>query len=105
MRMTFLTREEIVGNLQHSMQSLMNQYDVEEIGVYEEEGAGDLYYMGYTIRKNGKVYMINTPYVKNDQNKLSQNSHVWTIQQEEGETKGYQSLDDVFNKINKENLQ
>ncbi|MFC0274033.1 DUF5634 family protein [Metabacillus herbersteinensis] len=102
--MEFLSREEVVRDLTDSMQSIMVQYDVEDIGVYEEEGEGNQYYMGYTIRKNGKVYMINTPYVKNEDHELAQQNQIWTIQEGTGESKGYQSLSDVFKKINERNL-
>ncbi|WP_078544496.1 DUF5634 family protein [Litchfieldia alkalitelluris] len=102
--MEFQSREEVIRDLQKQMPSIMDEFDVEEIGVYEEEGEGNHYYMGYTVRKNGHVYMINTPYVKNDKKELTQAEETWTIQEEEGESKGYRSLNEVFQKINEKTL-
>lgn len=102
--MDFLSREKIIQGLINAMPSIMDKYNLDDIGVYEEEGEGDKYYMGYTIRKNGKVYMINTTYVKNEEKKLAQLHNEWTIQQEEGESKGYQSLENVFDKISEDHV-
>jgi hypothetical protein len=78
----------------------MDKYDLDDIGIYEEEGEGNHYYMGYTIRKDGLVYMINRPYIKNAQNELTIDKDEWTVQTDEGnEVKGIHNLEEVFQKI------
>ncbi|MFD1738778.1 DUF5634 family protein [Bacillus salitolerans] len=100
--MNFTPREEIMNYFVHSLESVMDKYDLDDIGIYEEEGAGSHYYMGYTVRKGDKVYMINQPYVKNDQKHLAIEHEEWTIQSDDGkEVKGIATLDEVFHQINK----
>jgi Family of unknown function (DUF5634) len=60
----FLSREEILNDYHRTLHSMMKKYDLDDIGIYEEEGPGNEYYFGYTIRKNGSVYIINLPYKK-----------------------------------------
>ena len=98
--MEYLSREEIMNDYNRSLELMMEKYQIEDIGIYEEEGEGDSYYFGYTVRKNGKVYMINLPYVKNKNGELAIEKQVWTLQEEDSETKGYRSLDEIFDKIN-----
>lgn len=99
--MNYAPREVILDEFIHSLHSLLEQYDLDDIGIYEEEGEGSHYFMGYTIRKDGNVYMINRPYVKNEENELAIEKDEWTIQTDEGdEVKGVSSIDEVFQKIN-----
>jgi hypothetical protein len=79
---------------------MLDKYDLDDIGIYEEEGQDPHYYMGYTIRKDGLVYMVNRPYVKNENNELAVEKEEWTIQTDEGnEVKGIHSIEEVFQKI------
>jgi hypothetical protein len=98
--MEYINREALVTELTSRFQALMDEYDLEDIGVYEEQGAEDEYYVGFTVRKEGEVYMINLPYTKNQQGELSVKEQDWTIQAENGELHGYRNLDDVFTAIN-----
>ncbi|MBM6619965.1 DUF5634 family protein [Bacillus sp. RD4P76] len=85
----------------HSLEPMLEKYDLDDIGIYEEEGQGSNYFMGYTIRKDGKAFMINRPYVKNENKELALEKDEWTIQTDEGdEVKGIQSMEEVFEKIN-----
>ncbi|WP_377915389.1 DUF5634 family protein [Bacillus songklensis] len=97
--MEFSKREELMAAMTQSLEPMLNEHNLDEIEVYEEEGANELYYMGYTIKKGENVYMIHQPYVKNETGKLALKEHGWTIQSKQGETKGYQSLEEVFNQI------
>ncbi|MCA1029736.1 DUF5634 family protein [Bacillus timonensis] len=100
--MTFESRNDILQSMIESLHPLLDQYDLDDIGIYEEEGEGDEYYMGYTFRKNGKVFMINMPYVKNRHGELAPKQQEWTIQEKEGEAKGFQSLDEAFHTVTEE---
>lgn len=98
--MEYINYEELKSDMNHHLQDLMTKYDLEDIGIYEEEGAGDTYYMGYTVRKDGKIYMVNMPYKKDCNGGLAIEHQEWTIQQEAGESKGFHSLEEVFSHIN-----
>jgi hypothetical protein len=97
--MEFLSREEILNDYHRTLHSMMKKYDLDDIGIYEEEGPGNEYYFGYTIRKNGSVYIINLPYKKNENGELAIKEHKWTIQANGNEAKGFRTLDDVFKTI------
>ncbi|MBM7646628.1 hypothetical protein JOD45_002860 [Scopulibacillus daqui] len=100
--MEYVTRETILKHMSRDLENVMNRYDVDDVGIYEEQGEGDHYYIGYTVRKDGKVYMINMPFVKDDENKLAVAEQSWTIQGENGnEQKGFKTLDEVFDAINR----
>lgn len=99
--MEYVNRELLISEMTRMFQDLMEDYDLEEIGVYEEEGEGSRCYLGFTVRKDGHVYMINNPYIKNSRGEVAPEGHEWTIQSETGESKGYSSLNDVFNEIEK----
>jgi len=99
MKMKFLTREEVMNDLQKSFHFLMDKYNLDDIGIYEEQGPHDQYYMGYTINKNGATYMIHSTYKKNQNGLLAPANHEWTVETDEVNTddlKGYKSLEDVF---------
>ncbi|MBU8906649.1 DUF5634 family protein [Desertibacillus haloalkaliphilus] len=84
------------------LEPLMEKYDLDDIGVYEEEGEAERYYIGYTVKKDGEVYMVNMPFEKDHEGKLALKEGVWTIQADDNddfETHGYYSLDDVFESI------
>jgi hypothetical protein len=95
----YQSRETIMDDMNHGLAQLMNRYQLDDIGIYEEEGAGKNYYLGYTVRKDGKVFMINIPYEKNEEGELAAQDQEWTIQAETGEKKGYRSLNEVFEEI------
>lgn len=100
--MKFLTREERMHELQQSFHSLLDKYSLDDIGIYEEQGPHDQYYMGYTIKKNGATYMIHSTYTKNENGLLAPADHEWTIETDEANTndlKGYKSLEDVFGQL------
>jgi hypothetical protein len=97
--MEFTKREELKANMNRSLESMLHEHKLDEVEVYEEEGARELYYMGYTIKKGENVYMIHQPYIKNETGEIALKDRSWTIQSEHGESKGYQSLEEVFGEI------
>ena len=100
--MEFLSREEIIHELQESFQGIMNQYNIDDIGIFEEEGQGERYYMGYTVKKRGKTYHIHSPYLKNRNGGLSPVQHEWTVESDEPQKedlKGFHDLESVFRDI------
>lgn len=100
--MDFTNREEIIRDLQQSFQPLITKYGIEDIGVFEEQGQKDLYHMGYTIRKEGKTYMVHTPYIKNEEGQLAHGNDEWTIETDEPNTEdisGFKKLDEALRSI------
>lgn len=100
--MDFVNRETIITNMTEEFKPLMERYNIDDIGVYEEEGPHNQYYIGYTVKKDGHVFMINMPYKKNNEDMLAIDKQEWTIQSEGNEFKGFHSLDDVFEKVSAE---
>lgn len=97
--MDFLSREAIISEMSQSLEELLRKYDLEDIGVFEEEGEANRYYLGYTIRRNGNVHMVHLPFMKNDQGNLAPIDDAWVVESENGDTHGYQSLEDAFNSL------
>ncbi len=100
--MQFTNREDMISELQNSFQSLINKYQFEDIGVFEEQGQHDSYHLGYTIRKNGKTFMVHTPYIKNQDGQLAYGKEQWTIETDEPNTKdvsGFHNLDEALRTI------
>jgi ABC-type amino acid transport substrate-binding protein len=100
--MEFLTREQIIHELQESFHGMMNQYPIDNIGIFEEEGQDDRYYMGYTVKKRGKTYHIHSPYLKNGSGGLTPVQNEWTVESDEPQKedlKGIHDLESVFREI------
>jgi Family of unknown function (DUF5634) len=98
----FLSREEILNELQQSLPTYIEQYNLDDIGLYEEQGQGDIYYMGYTVNKDGKTYHIHTPYHKNENGQMASQQKSWTVELDEPnkeDLKGYNDLESVFRDI------
>lgn len=101
--MDYISVETILNDFKESLSALINQYNLAEASLYEEEGEGETYYIGYTVLKSGNTYHIHMPFEKNDEDHLALKKPEWTIQATDGEYKGFESLDDVFNKLNEFN--
>ena len=97
--MEYVKRETAISELTHHMDDILNKYNLQGVSVYEEEGEGNHYYLGYTVKKNDQVFMVNKPYIKDKDGKLAVEKQEWTLQGNEGETNGYTSLEDAFQKI------
>ncbi|WP_158737902.1 DUF5634 family protein [Alteribacillus sp. YIM 98480] len=93
--MEFIPREQLINELQDSFKPLMEKYDIDNIGVFEEEGQDDSYYVGYTVSKNGKVYMVHHPYTKNKDGHLARAQGGWTVETDEPGTMDEESFEDV----------
>ena len=94
-RMEYLTREQIINDLQQSYQPYIDKFGIEDIGIFEEEGQDDQYYIGYTARKEGKTYHIHTPFKKNDKGELTPIKSEWTIESDEPERKDIHGFRDI----------
>jgi hypothetical protein len=100
--MEFIPREQLIDDIQDSFQPIIEKYNVDDIGVFEEEGQDDYYYVGYTVRKNGKVYMVHLPFQKNSEGHLAPAKQEWTVETDEpteADGEGYDNLDEVFQNI------
>lgn len=100
--MEFLSRKQIINELQQPFQSYLEKFDLESISIFEEEGKEDHYYLGYTVGKSGKTYHIHTPYTKNDNGELAPIKNEWTIETDEpqkDDLKGYPDLESAFREM------
>jgi len=93
--MEYLTREQIINDLQQSYQPYMDKFDIEDIGIFEEEGQDDQYYIGYTARKEGKTYHIHTPFKKNHRGELTPIKNEWTIESDEPQREDLHGFRDI----------
>jgi hypothetical protein len=100
--MESISREQLIHNLQQSFQSLTQEHNLDHIGVFEEEGQDSQYYVGYTVKKDGKAYMVHQPYTKRDDNTLSPMETKWTVETDNPngiDTNGYKRLEDALEEI------
>lgn len=94
--MEFISRDTILNEMNDSLKRILDKYDLDDIEIFEEEGVGNLFHLGYTIRKNGDVHMIHIPFMKNEQGDLAPTDESWVIENDNGESSGYQTLEEVF---------
>ena len=100
--MEFLSREQIINDLQQSFQPYIEKFGIEGIGIFEEEGQDDRYYLGYTARKEGKTYHIHTPFIKNNNGDLTPIKNEWTVETDEpqeDDLRGYSDVESAFRQI------
>lgn len=100
--MDYRSREQIINELQQSFQSYLNKYEIETIGIFEEEGQDDRYYLGYTTRKDGKTHHIHMPFQKGNDGGLALLDRKWTVESDnpqEKDLKNFEDLDHVFREI------
>lgn len=92
--MQFLSREDIINDLQQSFQNYIDKYGLDDIGIYEEEGPGNQYFIGFTAKKAGRTYHIHAPFIKNQNGELSPSQSDWTIETDEPEGEDYHGFHD-----------
>lgn len=98
----YLSRTQIINELQKPFQTYLEQYEIDEIGIYEEAGQEGIYHMGYTVTKDGKTYHIHTSFQKNKDEFLAPLDDLWTLETDEpteDDRTGYRDLVSVFRKI------
>lgn len=97
--MEFLSREQLINELQQSFQAYLDKYNLDGIGIFEEEGQDNRYYLGYTAEKEGKTYHIHIPYIKNNSGGLAPLKEEWTVESDdpkEDDLRGFNDLESVF---------
>lgn len=100
--MEFLPREQIINALQEAFQSYIDKYGIDDIGIFEEEGQNNQYYLGYTVKKAEKTYHIHSPYIKDDNGGLAPAENEWTVESDEPKGKdrrGFTNLEQAFKEI------
>lgn len=93
--MQFLSRDDIINDLQQSFQTYINKYGLDDIGIFEEEGQGNQYYIGFTAKKSGRTYHIHAPFIKNQNGELTPSQNDWTIESDEPDRKDLHGFNDV----------
>lgn len=100
--MEYLSRDQIIYDLQQRFETYIEEFGIDDIGIFEEEGQDERYYIGYTVKKNGKTYHIHTPYSKNNYGSLAPIDHEWTVESDDptgDDRRGYPDLESVMNEI------
>ncbi|MDC3415457.1 DUF5634 family protein [Aquibacillus salsiterrae] len=95
------TRQQLITELQDTFETIIETYDIDAIGIFEEEGQDSNYYVGYTVKKDDKEFFINQPY-KKENNQLALLNQQWTIETDEPSTtdkRVLQNLEDVLKEI------
>ncbi|MCM3585458.1 DUF5634 family protein [Mesobacillus maritimus] len=93
--MDFSPREEVLSELQQSFTSYIEKYNLDDIGLFEEQGENQQYHVGYTVKKNGKTYHIHTPYQLNEHGELAALNHEWVAEPDDPNKKDAHSYQDV----------
>ncbi|MBS4177747.1 DUF5634 family protein [Lederbergia citrea] len=97
--MEFLSREQIINELQQSFQPYIEKFDLDGIGIFEEEGKDNRYYLGYTAEKDGKTYHVHIPYIKNNSGALAPVETEWTVESDDPrdeDRRGYNDVESIF---------
>ncbi|MCM3090456.1 MULTISPECIES: DUF5634 family protein [unclassified Cytobacillus] len=100
--MDFLSREQVIRELQEPFQSYLDKYGIDDIGVYEEEGQDQYYYMGYTLKKAGKTYHVHSPFLKDENGGLTPAGNEWIIESDEpdrADSRGFTSVEQALQEL------
>lgn len=99
--MEYLSREEIIHDLQQPFNNYIEEYGIDDIGIFEEQGQDDVYYMGYTVKKDGKTYHIHSTFRKEHEG-LTPLNNLWTIEPDDPQGRdvtGYRDIDSALREI------
>lgn len=100
--MEYLSREQIISELRESFEPYLTKYNLDEIGVFEEEGQDNHYYIGYTVNKDGKTFHIHSPFIKNQSGELTPEKYEWVIETDEPngkDIKVYKDIEEALKKL------
>lgn len=98
--MEFLSREQIINDLQQPFETYIEKFDIDDIGIFEEQGQDEIYHMGYTVKKDGKTYHIHTPFRKQE-NGFTPINNRWTMETDEpdGHDMSFLDVESIFREI------
>jgi hypothetical protein len=99
--MEFVPRSAVIHEFIDTLQPMMDVYNLDQVGIFEEEGSGNQYYVGYTINKDDDMIVLHMPFVKNERGELALEKEEWTIRADGQETKGFHSLQEAMENIMK----
>ncbi|CDQ20598.1 hypothetical protein SAMN05192559_105133 [Halobacillus karajensis] len=94
--------EQLISDLENSFRPLMEKNNLDDIGIFEEEGQGDYYHLGYTVKKNERVYMVHLPFIKSEDGHLTLDKQEWIVETDDPnavDLKGFDKIDDVFQSL------
>ncbi|WP_075980600.1 DUF5634 family protein [Bacillus massilinigeriensis] len=97
--MGFSSREQIINKLKEQLEAYIQKYDLDDIGIFEEQGKDEEYFVGYTIKKNGKTYHLHTPYKKSDDNELVPTNKEWIIETDDPQGEDLRGYHDIENAL------
>lgn len=94
--------EQLISDLKSSFRPLMEKNNIDDIGIFEEEGEDNYYHLGYTVRKDDRVYMVHLPFIKNEEGHLTLAKQEWIVETDDPtdeDVKGFGNIDDVFQSL------
>lgn len=97
--MEHLSRDTVLTAMTDTFEGKMEQYDLDEIGIFEEQGEGDLYYIGYRVKKGENVFIIHQAYKQSDDGFMVPGNDQWVIESESGDEWLFGTLDEAFRQI------
>jgi hypothetical protein len=99
-KVDFVPRSVIIHEFIDTLQPMMEAYHLDQVGIFEEEGEGNKYYIGYTINKDDDMIVLHMPFVKNERGELALEKQEWTIRKNGREQKGYRFLHEAMDEMN-----
>ncbi|QIZ67553.1 DUF5634 family protein [Geobacillus subterraneus] len=94
--MEFAPRRVILEEFIDTLEPMMETYGLDQVGIFEERGEGNRYYVGYTINKDDEMITIHMPFIQNERGELALEKQEWTIRKDGQEKKGYRSLPEAM---------
>ncbi|WP_077623294.1 DUF5634 family protein [Sediminibacillus massiliensis] len=97
-----ISLDQIADDLRDSFRPLAEKYNLDDIGLFEEEGQDNAYHIGYAIKKDGRVFMVYLPFIQGEEGYLTLAKQEWTVQTEnptDDDLKGFANIEDVLQKL------
>ncbi|BAD75749.1 hypothetical protein GK1464 [Geobacillus kaustophilus HTA426] len=97
--MEFAPRSVVIEEFIDTLEPMMEAYGLDQVGIFEEHGEGNRYYIGYTINKDDEMITIHMPFVKNERGELALEKQEWTVRKDGREKKGFHSLQEAMEEV------
>ncbi|EPR28878.1 hypothetical protein I656_01445 [Geobacillus sp. WSUCF1] len=98
-KMEFAPRSVVIEEFIDTLEPMMEAYGLDQVGIFEEHGEGNRYYVGYTINKDDEMITIHMPFVKNERGELALEKQEWTVRKDGREKKGFHSLQEAIEEV------
>ncbi|AGT31784.1 hypothetical protein M493_07495 [Geobacillus genomosp. 3] len=97
--MEFAPRSVVIEEFIDTLEPMMEAYDLDQVGIFEEHGEGNRYYIGYTINKDDEMIVVHMPFVRNERGEVALEKQEWTVRKDGDEKTGYRSLQEAMEEV------